>query len=301
MNISFIIVNYRSREYLEKCVSSVLAMVKDVEFEIVVVNNDEEKISSQLFCENGFSKNVLFSRLSHSADSSKKKQFFEKHSDNGIDNSIIDKFKNKLKIIEVNENIGFGRACNLGAKKVEGEILCFLNPDTEIISENINDILKELKNNKEIGVIGPKITEKNGKVQKWITGKELNLWRILKNNFGIIDDEKIWLSKEKRETAWVTGAVLFIKKNLFEKIDGFDERFFMYFEDVDLCKQVRMKKYKILFFPKFTVRHLGGGSAKNRQIQKKEYYKSQDYYFQKWFGVGKTIILQFLRRFHKKY
>ncbi len=218
---------------------------------------------------------------------------------NDEENIVLDGDE-RLKIIEVNENIGFGRACNLGAKEAVGEILCFLNPDTEIISENINDILKEFKNNKEIGVIGPKITEKNGKVQKWITGKELSLWRILKNNFGIIDDEKIWLSKEKQETAWVTGAVLFSRKNLFEKIDGFDEKFFMYFEDIDLCKQVRMKKYKILFFPKFTVRHLGGGSAKNRQTQKEEYYKSQDYYFQKWFGTSMMQLVRILRYFHRK-
>jgi len=263
MKLSFIIINYRSREYLEKCISSVFECVQNVGFEIIVVNNDLEKLKCN-----------------------------EKRSD------ANNKFKNNLKIIEVNENIGFGRGCNVGAKEAKGEILCFLNPDTEIVSKSIDNILKEFESNKEVGVIGSKIIEKNGKVQDWIVGGELTLGKIIKNNIGIISDKKIWNSKEKQDVDWVTGAVLFIRKNLFEKIDGFDKNFFMYFEDIDLCKRVRLEKYKIIYFPNFIVQHLGGGSVKSRKMQKKEYYKSQDYYFEKWFGKKTKNILRFLRKFY---
>ncbi len=256
MELSFIIVNYQSREYLEKCIPSIFDCAQNVEFEIIVVNNDKSRI----------------------------------------------KFKTtkleKIKIIEVNENVGFGRGCNLGAKKAQGEILCFLNPDTEIISENISDIIAEFKKNDRVGIIGPKIIEKNGEIQKWIAGEEVNLKKVLKNNLGIIDDKKIWLSEKKQKVAWVTGAVLFGRRKLFEKINGFDEKFFMYFEDIDLCKRMKKSGFDILFFPRFAVRHLGGGSVKNRLVQKKAYYKSQDYYFQKWFGKKSCYLIKFLRKFH---
>ncbi|HFC76932.1 MAG TPA: glycosyltransferase family 2 protein [Candidatus Moranbacteria bacterium] len=289
MKLSFIIVNYQSREYLEKCVASVFDCVQNIDFEIIVVNNDEFFLDD-LYLNDGFSKNVIFSRLSLTHGSSKKKQFFEKPTNDNI--------KTNLKIIEVNENVGFGRGCNLGAKEASGEILCFLNPDTEIISKNISDIIEIFEQKEGVGIVGPKIIKKSGELQKWTMGRDLTLLRTIKNNLGFIDDKKLWSSNKKQEVDWVTGAVLFIRKKIFEKIDGFDEKFFMYFEDIDLCKRARLEKYKVMYFPSFIVRHIEGGSAKNRLEQKKEYYKSQDYYFEKWFSKKTSSLVKFLRKFH---
>lgn len=266
MKLSFIVVNYRSREYLAKCISSVFEFVRGVEFEIVVINNDLEKLK----------RNAL------------------------IEEFAKDCFQQNLRIIEVNENIGFGRGCNIGAREASGEILCFLNPDTEIISKNIKNVLEEFDQDKKTKVIGSKLVDENGKVQKWITGSELTLWQILKNNFGYNSDKKTWLTNEKQKVAWVTGAVLFIKKDLFNKIEGFDKRFFMYFEDIDLCKRVRLRGFNVLYFPTFVVRHICGGSTKNHIEKKVVYYRSQDYYFQKWLSRGSLWLLKFLRILQKK-
>lgn len=263
--LSFVIVNYQSRKYLKKNLLSIFKRVQNVEYEIVIVNNDEKRL----------------------------RKFIENKA-----KTIDDIDLRRIKVVEINKNVGFAGGCNAGVKKTQGEILCFLNPDTEIVSENISEIVSEFKKNDKVGIIGPKIIEKSGKIQKWIAGKELNLKKILKNNLGIIEDKKIWLSEKKQKVAWVTGAVLFARRNLFEKINGFDEKFFMYFEDIDLCKRIGESGFEILFFPTFTVQHLGGGSVKNRLVQKKAYYKSQDYYFQKWFGKRNVYLIKFLRKFH---
>ncbi len=259
MKISFIIVNYRSRIYLKKCIQSIVVSVKNIDFEVFVVNNDKKTLATNSF---GFLKND---------------------------------YHKKLKIIEINKNIGFGKGCNIGAKKAEGDILCFLNPDTEIVSKDIKIILDVFEDDK-VGIVGGRIITKNGKNQKWTSGESVGLWKIIKNNFGFVGDEKIWQSNEKREVSWITGANLFIKKNIFDKVNGFDERFFLYFEDVDICKRVQSMGCRIIYFPKFVVKHIGGGSAISQKKQKKEYYKSQDYFFKKWFGIFHFLALIMIRK-----
>lgn len=213
--------------------------------------------------------------------------------------SDILKLDPDVKCIEVGENLGFGRANNLAAKKASGEILWFLNPDTEIGSENINLLLGLFSNDSKAGVIGPKLITEENKIQKWSAGAESTLADLIKNNLGFPASQKIWESKEKKECAWVSGAALFIKKDLFQKLGGFDEKFFMYFEDIDLCRRARQLGYKIVYYPEFVVRHLGGKSFGDKKAQKKLYYASQDHYFQKHFGKFTAFWVRLLRGIFK--
>jgi GT2 family glycosyltransferase len=209
--------------------------------------------------------------------------------------SEYSKIFENVRILNISENKGFGNTCNLGAKEVQGEILCFLNPDTEMISDDFEKIISEFKNDSEVGIIGPKLVVENDNVQEWIAGREISLSDTILNNLGLKRSQKIWESEEKVDCAWVSGASMFIRKELFEKLKGFDENFFMYFEDVDLCQRARKLGYKILYYPEFTIKHFGGKSFDNKKEQKKLYYQSQDYYFQKHFGKIKAKILKTLR------
>ena len=246
--LSIIIVNYKSEKYLEKCISSVKEEVLGVEYEIIVVNNDEV-----------------------------------------AGNAYMRSLPAEIQVINTGKNIGFGAACNLGAKNAHGEILWFLNPDTEIISESITEfqpkadpplaeILKLLRKG-SIGVIGPRLIDDKNKTQEWIAGREVTLLSILLNNLGYKRDKKIWESKKLIECAWISGASMFVRKDVFKKVGGFDEKFFMYFEDIDLCKRIRQIGYKTLYFPEFTIKHFGGGSFIGKIKQKKCYYRSQARYF----------------------
>jgi GT2 family glycosyltransferase len=183
--------------------------------------------------------------------------------------------------INAGGNIGFGTACNLGARSAQGELICFLNPDTEIISENIGELASKLKNSGSLAVAGPKLLNENGKTQWWCAGKEFSLWRLIKNNVGLIESRKIWESRKEILADWVSGAAFFVKKEIFEKTGGFDELFFLYFEDEDLCRRIRALGYGILYCPEFTVLHKGGKSRDNFLKQKMHFFRSMLAYIRK--------------------
>jgi GT2 family glycosyltransferase len=198
-----------------------------------------------------------------------------------------------IKIINSKENLGFGKGQNLGVKNASGEILWLLNADTEVLSGDIQGIIREAQ---EKGVVGPKLLDNSGRAQSWSAGVEPTIWDLIKNNLGLKASRKVWQSPKKREADWVSGTSLFIRKDVFQKLGGFDEKFFMYFEDIDLCKRAREAGYKVIYFPEFIIRHFGGKSFENSALQKKYYYQSQDYYFEKHFGKFQSGLVKLLRK-----
>lgn len=236
--LSIIIVNYRSEQYLKSCVASLYNKLKNIpDKEVIIVNNDEKEELTE----------------------------------------IAAKFPS-INIINHQKNIGFGAANNRGAGKARGKYLLFLNPDAEITDKNFIDILDKFKENQEVGVIGPRLVMESGETQWWCAGKEFNLWRLIKNNLGIIESRKIWENESEIFADWVSGAALSVRKEIFEKIGGFDEKFFMYFEDEDLCKRIRKCGHKVLYYPKIKVLHKGGKSRQSFLRQKIQFFRSLFYY-----------------------
>jgi GT2 family glycosyltransferase len=89
---------------------------------------------------------------------------------------------------------------------------------------------------------------------------------------------------------------MFIRKRTFDRLGGFDENIFMYFEDADFCERARALGNKIIYFPDFVVKHLGGASFENKKIQKKYYYISQEYFFKKHCQKWEVIALRLIRK-----
>lgn len=254
-DISIIIPNYRSKRYLEENIFS-------------ISNKIEPQVQAEIIIVNNDKKENL--------------------------EDIKNRFSN-IQVIDHGKNIGFGAAINLGAKKASGEYLFFLNPDCKIISQNIKKVINEFKIDRNVGIIGSQLRGIDNRVQKWIAGTEMTMLDLIRNNLGFPSSRKIWISKHKIKSHWVSGAAMFIKKELFDKLGGFDKEFFMYFEDVDLCKRVRKAGKDVYFFPDFKVRHLGGGSCENKENQKKNYFSSQRYYFKKHNGKMESCILKILQ------
>jgi GT2 family glycosyltransferase len=215
-----------------------------------------------------------------------------------INNDIIPITKilsfDNIRIVDTKENMGFARACNAGAKIAGGDILFFLNPDTKIISGDIHALIKTI-NTSSVGVVSPQLLTSSGVIQPWSAGYEITLLEIISNNIGIIKSSNLWKKNTKHKPDWISGAAMLIKKDLFNKINGFDENFFMYFEDVDICKRVKDASLDIVISPLFQVLHFGGQSSSGTKQQKKFYYTSQDYYFKKHQGIISLFFLKMIR------
>jgi len=205
-------------------------------------------------------------------------------------------FQNQI-LCEINKNIGYGAANNIGLKQVNREFVCFLNPDTHSFCTNLTTIIKHLENKKAI--IMPQIRTESGNSEPWSVGSRTSLLQLLGNNIGLY--KKPWLSKQKTSVDWVSGAALFTSTKLMRELGGFDEDFFLYFEDMDLCKRASAIGTEMYYVPQFHVTHTGGASSKkSTKKQKKCYYKSQDLFFQKHLGTFQTFLLRTCRFLHIK-
>ncbi len=154
------------------------------------------------------------------------------------------------------KNIGFGAGHNFLAQKGQSHLLLLLNPDIQIIESHTIDRLVTRMQEGNADVIGPRLITNQGTTQKWDHGKLLPLW-ILRMGWNSWKESKKILS-----SAWVSGAVFLIKKDCYDKHKGFDENFFLYVEEVELCLRIISEDGKVLYDPTITVHHYGGVVAK---------------------------------------
>ncbi|MHB8904529.1 MAG: glycosyltransferase family 2 protein [Melioribacteraceae bacterium] len=215
-----------------------------------------------------------------------------------------------LKIILSDKNLGFGAANNLAAQKSSGDILLFLNNDVIIISEFIKKIEHEFNKDSSIGIIGPKLLNQDKSLQlscgnlPSISTEFLD--KILysavdrKNKLALNYIDRKFFKKEEKQ--WVTGAALFITRKLFLELNGFDESFFMYFEDKDLCARAISNGKKVLYFPESFLIHLRGGSfsGPNQKFLNQKYRESQLIYYKKHKSKLEQLLLRKYLKFTRK-
>lgn len=198
------------------------------------------------------------------------------------------------KCIELKKNIGYGAANNIGLSHATQPFVCFLNPDTHSFSKNFFMITDHIA---EKMIVSPCIKNENLTPQKWSNGGKISLLSLLKNNIGLY--ERTWEHDLPYIVHWVSGAALCGRTDFIKEIGGFDESFFLYFEDVDLCERVHHRGGTVHCIPKFSLIHTNGQSSKKtRKIQKRWYYKSQDLFFKKHFGILHVFVLRIFRLFH---
>ncbi|WP_320682297.1 glycosyltransferase family 2 protein [Prochlorococcus sp. MIT 1314] len=185
-----------------------------------------------------------------------------------------------IKYIPSKKNDGFASACNFAASQSFSEILLFINCDTDFSNTKKEDLfnhLKYIKNKKyNVAISAPKIYSEDGFIHNSyfsfapasILFKPIShlkkigkVYRLIFNNKYIKNYKSvIYQSPSKDEPVlvdWLSGCCLFVSREFFESIGGFDERYFLYFEDVDLCRQARESKKNVLYDPKLSVIHKG--------------------------------------------
>jgi len=212
---------------------------------------------------------------------------------NSTDNSInkAKKIFPEFKYIESKRNLGYGGGCNLGAKYAKGDILIFSNADVIITKGVFDKIRGYLEKDNKIGILGPRFEYPDGSYQpscrRYPRFKYLLFGRksigssIFKNN--PITREFLYLDLENEknpiEVEGIVGAFIVIKKHIFEEIGGFDERFFLFAEDIDLCLRVKERGYKILHAPDIRIIHFHGGSRRYLGLKSDYYLRKSIYKF----------------------
>ena len=236
MDLSIIIINWNSKDFLKKCLKSIKEETFSISYEIIVVDN-----ASFDGC-----KKILYSIFPDAI------------------------------FIQSKKNIGFAKGNNLGAQYDFGSVLFFLNPDTEISDRAIEKLFKTINKITNCGIIGAKLLNNDGSIQtSCIQAFPKIANQILDTEFlrVLAPKNPLWgiaplfsASKEPSEVDVVSGAALMIKKEIFEEVGCFSTDYFMYSEDVDLCYKVHKKGWKVLYDPNSVIIHHGGGSSSQVKI-----------------------------------
>jgi hypothetical protein len=201
---------------------------------------------------------------------------------------IENKLSGKIKFIKNKSNLGFAKANNFGAKIAKGDILFFLNSDTLMVEDLSKSIENFFDTNKNLGIISPELFVDDKTPQKKAYGHFPKLRDLLLKNLRITKE-----TNKKEDIDWISGAALVIKKDIFNKVGGWDENFFMYMEDI--CWRVKKLGYGVALCPNTKIIHLGGRSMDKNFQRRKYYFKSQDYFFKKHHGYFSMILLKILR------
>ena len=257
--ISFIIISYKDKEYLIRLIKSIgNVMGGGTEYEVILV------------------------------DSAKDIQLKELIEGNDLG----------IRYYALDDNRGYGFAAGYGVSKAKWEYICVMNADIEFITGNVKDICDRLERQKEVGLIGPKIILPDGMVQlSWgLKPTPINELIIKMRDYlykkGMIRRIMERQTKHEFYAEWLTGACFFMRKEVWEEVEGFDTNFFLYFEDIDLSMRLLNRGYKILYYPSFQVLHYMGISKK--QIITKadiEAKRSQLYFYTKHNSRVQLIIL----------
>jgi len=199
-----------------------------------------------------------------------------------------------LKLIENKENVGFAKGCNIGVREAKGKYLLFLNSDTKAEDRGFLKMVEFLDTHERVGILGGKLLDPNGSPQS-SAGKFYTLPNFL---LMIIGGERFgWLrSSPKKITRveWVSGACMMVAKKTFETLHGFDEHFFMYMEDMELCFRAANSDFSTYFFPDVKLIHQALGSS-NRAFAVRSiregilyFYKKHESYWQ--YFIVKTLL-----------
>jgi GT2 family glycosyltransferase len=206
-----------------------------------------------------------------------------------------------VRLVANAENVGFARACNQGARESRARYLLFLNPDATLAPGSLGALAAILEARPRVGVVGPRTRSANGDIQV-STGPDLSLVseirqrrlvRGVARRDAAILVEAEGLHAVEREVDWVSGACLMIRREAFDAVSGFDERFFLYEEDADLCRRVRAAGWKVLFSPGAEARHaLGRSMARSPERARLEYQRSHLLYYRKHCGLAQRLALR---------
>lgn len=254
-----VVVNWNSGAWLKRCINSVITHHEDRVGMVTVVDNDSTDRSEALdYPDRGFA------------------------------------------LLRTGANLGFGRACNLGARNGNSPYLLFLNPDAALLKGTLATAIDVLEANADIGVCGVKLVGEDGEAQRHCArlptpttflAEASGLAVLLAGHVPTLHD-KNFDHLSSRDVDHVIGAFYLIRRSLFERLGGFDERFFVYLEDLDLSARVHADGYRIHYLAEAVGFHQGGGTSEQVKPQRLAFaLESRIAYAFKHFGKPAALLV----------
>lgn len=200
-----------------------------------------------------------------------------------------------VKFVFNQENVGFARANNQALNELATDYVLLANPDTQFSPGALQQLLKVLENFPQVGAVGPLLSPGKGRWQVSF-GQKVNLWGEFSQKFwrNIIYSSQLGRWKEVKEVGWISAACLLARREALTAVQGFDEQFFIYFEDIDLCYRLRREGWRIMLCPKARVYHWGGTSTSQKNLWSRYHYRrSQLYFYLKYNSPWAVKILRF--------
>lgn len=250
MRISIIIVSWNAKALLLDCLRSIVAQRFNGSLEIIVVDNA---------------------------------------SSDGSPEAVADHFP-AVKVIRNNRNYGFAKANNIGIRQSTGDYLLLINSDVVVGESCFSKMLEYMDAHQEIGVLGPRISGGNGRLQRSCMGYP-SLWRAFSRALALdslFPRSKLfggqlltfWAHDETRQVEVINGCFWMLRRSSVEQVGLLDERFLIYGEDIDWCRRFNDSGWKVVFFHEASAIHYGGGSSSNAPL--KFYLEMQRANYQYW-------------------
>ena len=226
MDLSIIILNYKIKGLVKQCIRNAKVSTAGLDYEIIVVDNN---------------------------------------SGDGVEQMLRENFP-EVKFIQSGANLGFAAGNNLGIKEAVGKYVLVLNPDVTVLNSSIEKMFKFMEENQQVGIVGPKLINPDGSYQiscRTFQTPKLILYR--RTPLGKLPFAQKQLKAHlmtdfdhlgNKEVDWFLGACMLLRKEAIDKVGLFDERFFMYLEDMDLCRRMWQQDYKVFYLAEVEVVHL---------------------------------------------
>lgn len=199
-----------------------------------------------------------------------------------------------VQTIPLPHNKGFGYAANKGAHMLNTDYVLFLNPDANLASGALEHVTKLLTRDSTIGIIGMMLQAPSGVPERYCFGDEPSLSTIMGRKY-----KKDRIPNKPMKVDWVSGGAMVIARNVFTQIGGFDESFFLYWEDIDLCKRARKAGGTVWLHPDAVAIHARGASQEDSRVKTLRYDTSADRYYKKHYPTPIWLLQRILRKVYR--
>ncbi|MCJ7552663.1 MAG: glycosyltransferase family 2 protein, partial [Ignavibacteriaceae bacterium] len=253
MDLSIIIVNYNVKVFLQNLLDSIQKASSGIQTEVIIVDNA---------------------------------------SDDGSIEFLREKYP-QIKLIVNKTNLGFGKANNIGLKEAKGKFILFLNPDTIVAEDTFSKMIEFFNQTPDAGLAGCKILNPDGTLQLSCRRSFPGPWTSFTKVTGLstlFPKSKIFArynltyldENQTYEVDAISGSFMMIRKEVYDKVGGFDEQFFMYGEDLDLCYRIQKAGHKVYYVHSTQIIHYKGESTKRSNIDEtKVFYKAMHLFVKK--------------------